>query len=54
MLKRLLAMNRKTKKMGVSISKPFTKEILEVFGGRMRVIISGGAAISASFLCLLL
>ena len=50
MLKRLLAMNRKTKKMGVSISKPFTKEILEVFGGRMRVIISGGAAIDPEIL----
>ncbi|MEY8365862.1 AMP-binding protein [Anaerovoracaceae bacterium 41-7] len=50
MLKRLLTMNRKTKKMGVSISKPFTKEILEVFGGRMRVIISGGAAIDPEIL----
>lgn len=49
-LKRLLAMNRRAKKMGLSISKPFTKEILEVFGGRMRVIISGGAAINPEIL----
>ena len=49
-LKRLLSMNRKTKKMGVDISRPFTKEILEVFGGRMRVIISGGAAINPEIL----
>ncbi len=50
MLHRLLTMNRKIKKMGLSISKPFTKEILEVFGGRMRVIISGGAAINPDIL----
>lgn len=49
-LKRLLALNRKTKRAGVDISKPFTKEILEVFGGRMRVIISGGAAINPEIL----
>lgn len=49
-LKRLLSMNRKTKKMGLDISRPFTKEILEVFGGRMRVIISGGAAINPEIL----
>ena len=42
-LARLLKANRKTKKLGLDISKPFTKQILDVFGGRMRVIISGGA-----------
>lgn len=45
-LKRLLSMSRKTKKIGLDISKPFTKDILNVFGGRLRVIISGGAAIN--------
>ncbi len=50
LLTRLLAMNRKTKKIGLDISKPFTKEILAVFGGRMRVIISGGAAIDPAIL----
>lgn len=49
-LKRLLAFNRKTKKAGLDISKPFTKDILSVFGGRMRVIISGGAAIDPEIL----
>lgn len=49
-LKTLLSMNRKTKKLGLDISKPFTKEILEVFGGRMRVLISGGAAINPDIL----
>lgn len=49
-LRRLLSMNRKTKKIGLDISKPFTKEILDVFGGRMRVLISGGAAINPDIL----
>lgn len=49
-LKKLLLMNRKTKKMGIDISKPFTKDILAVFGGRMRVLISGGAAINPEIL----
>jgi len=49
-LRRLLAANRKTRKIGLDISKPFTKEILDVFGGRMRVIISGGAAINPEIL----
>ena len=49
-LRRLLSLNRKTKKAGLDISKPFTKEILEVFGGRMRVLISGGAAIDPDIL----
>ncbi len=49
-LARLLKANRKTKKVGIDISKPFTKQILEVFGGRMRVIISGGAAIDPEVL----
>lgn len=49
-LQRLLSINRKTKKLGLDISKPFTKEILAVFGGRMRVLISGGAAINPDIL----
>lgn len=49
-LKRLLAANRRTRKIGLDISKPFTKEILDVFGGRMRMIISGGAAINPEIL----
>ncbi len=49
-LRRLLAANHRTRKIGLDISKPFTKEILEVFGGRLRVIISGGAAINPDIL----
>lgn len=49
-LRKLLSLNRKTKKAGLDISRPFTKEILDVFGGRMRVIISGGAAINPEIL----
>ena len=49
-LKRLRAINRRTKKAKLDISKPFTKDILNVFGGRMRVIISGGAAIDPEIL----
>ena len=49
-LRRLLAVNRRTKKAKIDISKPFTKDILKVFGGRMRVLISGGAAIDPEIL----
>ncbi|MEG0923665.1 MAG: AMP-binding protein [Anaerovoracaceae bacterium] len=49
-LRKLLKLNRGTKKLKLDISKPFTKEILKVFGGRMRVIISGGAAINPEVL----
>lgn len=48
--KKLIAANRRTKKLGLDITKPFTKEILDIFGGRMRVIISGGAAINPEIL----
>lgn len=49
-LRKLLSVNRKTRKLGIDISKPFTKDILAVFGGRMRVLISGGAAIDPEIL----
>lgn len=49
-LKKLLAINHKTRKLGIDISKPFTKDILKVFGGRMRTLISGGAAIDPAIL----
>lgn len=50
LLKRLLAASRVTKKVGIDISKPFIKDILAVFGGNMRVLISGGAAINPEIL----
>ncbi len=46
----LLKINRKTKKIKLDISKPFVKDILNVFGGRLRVLISGGAAIDPEIL----
>ncbi len=49
-LRKLLAINHQTRKFGIDISRPFTKDILKVFGGRMRVIISGGAAIDPDIL----
>lgn len=48
--RKLIALNNKTKKVGVNVVKPFTKEILKVFGGNLRVIISGGAAINPEIL----
>lgn len=49
-VKALLKANRKTMKAGIDIAKPVTKEIHAVFGGRLRVIISGGAAIDPQIL----
>ncbi len=49
-LKKLLKINSFTKKIGLNITKPFTKDIMKVFGGRMRMLISGGAAIDPAIL----
>ena len=49
-LGRLMLVNRLTRMAKIDIVKPFTKEILKVFGGRLRVIISGGAAIDPDIL----
>ncbi len=49
-LEKLLKINRTTRKLGLNITKPFTKDILKVFGGRMRMLISGGAAIDPKIL----
>ncbi len=40
----MLKAGRATKKVGFNVSKPFLKKITDLFGGRMRLIISGGAA----------
>lgn len=45
-----MLLTEELKKLGLDITKPFTKEILDIFGGRMRVIISGGAAINPEIL----
>lgn len=50
MLKRVLKLNRKTKKIGLDLGNLFLKEIRAVFGGRMRLMICGGAAINPEIL----
>ncbi len=50
LLTKLLKANRVTRKLGVDISKPFTKEIMKVFGKNMRLIVSGGAAIDPAIM----
>lgn len=49
-LKKVIGINNKTKKVGINIGKIFFKDILAVFGGRMRIMICGGAAISPEVL----
>ncbi|MCO7123483.1 AMP-binding protein [Ihubacter massiliensis] len=50
MLKKVLKLNRKTKKIGLDLGNLFLKEIRAVFGGRMRIMICGGAAINPEIL----
>lgn len=50
MLKRIIAINKKTKKIGIDLAPIFFKKITELFGGRMKVIICGGAAIDPNVL----
>ncbi|MGI6752051.1 MAG: AMP-dependent synthetase/ligase [Anaerovoracaceae bacterium] len=49
-LKTILKINRKTKKIGLDLVPILLKKITSVFGGRMRVMISGGAAIDPAIL----
>jgi long-subunit acyl-CoA synthetase (AMP-forming) len=49
-VRKLLRLNRKTLKMGLNLSNVFLKEILAVFGGRMHMLVSGGAAIDPEIL----
>ncbi|MEG0156475.1 MAG: AMP-binding protein, partial [Anaerovoracaceae bacterium] len=46
LLRRIIKINRKTKKVGLDLGNVFFKEIRNVFGGRMRMMIVGGAAIN--------
>jgi len=50
LLRKIIKINRKTKKVGIDLGKIFFKEILAVFGGRMRIMIVGGAAINPEVL----
>ncbi len=49
-LKRVLKINKKTKKIGIDISKPFIKDITALFGGKLRLMVCGGAAINPDIL----
>lgn len=50
MLKRVIKVNNVTKKAGIDLGKVFYKQILDVFGGRMKTMICGGAAINPEIL----
>ncbi len=50
LLKRVIKINRKTKKIGIDLGNLFFKEIRALFGGRMRMVICGGAAINPAVL----
>lgn len=50
LVKKVMALNKVTKKVGLDLNKKLLKDILKVFGGRMRVLISGGAAIDPAIL----
>lgn len=50
MLKNVIKINNKTKKIGIDLGKIFFKDILAVFGGNMRMMICGGAAINPEVL----
>lgn len=49
-VRKVLAVNKVTTKIGLDLNKKLLKDILKVFGGRMRVLISGGAAIDPAIL----
>ena len=50
LVRKVLALNKVTKKIGLDLNKLLLKDIIKVFGGRMRVLISGGAAIDPAIL----
>lgn len=50
LVRKVLSINKVTKKIGLDLNKLLLKDILKVFGGRMRVLISGGAAIDPAIL----
>lgn len=49
-LKKVIAINKKTKKIGIDLAPIFFKQIHALFGGRMKVLICGGAAIDPNVL----
>lgn len=50
LLKRIIKVNRATKKVGLDLGNIFLKDVRAVFGGRMRIMICGGAAINPEIL----
>lgn len=49
-LKKIIKINRGTKKIGIDLGKIFFRQITDVFGGNMRLMICGGAAINPDIL----
>ena len=49
-VRRVMKINSYTKKIGIDIGKKAFKQITDVFGGRMRLMICGGAAINPEVL----
>lgn len=50
LLRRAIKVNNITKKVGLDLGKKLFKQITDVFGGRMRLLICGGAAINPDVL----
>jgi long-chain acyl-CoA synthetase len=50
LLRRVISINNRTKKIGIDIGKIFFKDLKAVFGGRLRQVICGGAAIDPAIL----
>ncbi|WP_312648686.1 AMP-dependent synthetase/ligase [Aminipila sp.] len=46
LLRKVIKVNRATKKIGLDLGNVFLKDIRAIFGGRMRLMICGGAAIN--------
>jgi len=49
-LRKVLALNEKTKKIGLDLAPLLLKKVTAVFGGRMRLMVAGGAAIDPDVL----
>ena len=50
LVKRMIGLNRLTKKIGLDLSGKLFRQITSVFGGRLRLMICGGAAINPQVL----
>ena len=50
LLKKIIRINRKTRKIGLDLGGIFFKDIRALFGGNMRMMIAGGAAIDPAVL----